>query len=250
VTVLTDLAPRPAPRHRAPAVPVVPEPCFTTGDPPLPMGCALCGHPPYAHGCSAVGAHDYEVPSAALMAERLHLYTALGLHRRRMSEAEFQREHVCAPAQVASEADAAQGGNSPLGGPADPVSATTPAAETDSVRAATPRPSGARPPDRWDVHRIGQTPTVPPPGRRRTAVPPASARPSGVYAQVRSPRAARVHTPDVSPRQRPHRGRVPSANPPNRPNRPERPQQPERPEPAGRQQRQEQGRTAMTGGAC
>ncbi|GAA0917221.1 hypothetical protein [Nonomuraea longicatena] len=77
--------------RRYPAVStLVREQCFTAENPPLALGCAVCGHPPYAHGCSALGAHDYEVPSAESMAERLNLYTALGLHRRRMSKAEFR----------------------------------------------------------------------------------------------------------------------------------------------------------------
>ncbi|MFB9527414.1 hypothetical protein [Nonomuraea roseola] len=89
-------------RRRAASTPVVTvrEPCYSEKHPPLAMGCARCGHPPYLHGCDVIGEHEYVVPSAELMAERLSLYVSLGLHRRRMSDAQPIRDHQCARATV------------------------------------------------------------------------------------------------------------------------------------------------------
>jgi hypothetical protein len=207
------LAPRPARRRQAPAAPVVREPCFTREDPPLAMGCAVCGHPPYAHGCSAVGAHEYEVPSAELMAERLSLYVALGLHRRRMSEAEFRRDHACAPApeQASGELDAVRPAEKPLDGPAAAVSAATPLVEVAAEQDAT-TPHAPESQTRDDVRRIAAVP--PPRGRRRPVLRRSSGSRSGALARALPPRAAtRAHTPDASSRQR-SQGRV---FPPNRP---------------------------------
>jgi hypothetical protein len=242
-----DLIPRPVHLPTTRQLDTVREACFTAGEPPLLMGCAMCGHPPYAHGCSAVGVHDYEVPSAELMAERLGLYVALGLHRRRMSEAEFRREHVCAPERVEGEVNATQGGENPLSG----CAAASPATETGTMRAATHRSSGVRPPVRGDVHRVGRVPVAPSPGCRWTTAPQPFAHPSGVLTRTRLPRAARAHAPDALLRPHPHRGRLFPPNPPNPPNLPNLPDPlnppnllnppdlPDRPGPAGRQQHQQ-----------
>ncbi|GAA0916127.1 hypothetical protein GCM10009560_11050 [Nonomuraea longicatena] len=215
MTVLTaDVAARPARRRQVSAGPVVREPCFTREDPPLAMGCAVCGHPPYAHGCSSVGAHEYEVPSAVLMAERLRLYTALGLHRRRMSAAVFRREHVCAPApeQAADDVDAVQVEAKPLDGQAAAPAATIPDVEVAAVRRPTPHPAESPTPSRDDVDRIAVSP-LRPGGRRRPVLRRPWADRSGALARA-SGSAAHAHTPHMPPRQRPHRGRI---FPPNRP---------------------------------
>ncbi|MEV4159027.1 hypothetical protein [Nonomuraea dietziae] len=96
-----SLEARPSKRRVAPTRAVaVREPCYSAQNPPLAMGCARCGHPPYRHGCDVIGEHEYVVPSAELMAERLSLYVSLGLHRRRMSDAQPIRDHQCARATV------------------------------------------------------------------------------------------------------------------------------------------------------
>ncbi|GAA0950107.1 hypothetical protein GCM10009560_69160 [Nonomuraea longicatena] len=216
MTVLTaDVAARPARRRHAPAAPVVREPCFTREDPPLAMGCAVCGHPPYAHGCSSVGAHEYEVPSAVLMAERLHLYVALSLHRRRMSTAEFRREHVCAPApEQAADESVMQAEEKAFDSPAAVVSATASNVEVAAVRRPTPHPAESPAPSRDGVDRIAVAP-LRSGGRLRPVPGRPSADRSGAFGRARRPRAAtHVHAPDMSSRQHPHRGRT---FPPNRP---------------------------------
>ncbi|GAA0916332.1 hypothetical protein [Nonomuraea longicatena] len=217
MAILTELAPRHARRRQAPAEPVVRESCFSLQDPPLAMGCEVCGHPPYAHGCSSVGAHEYEVPSAVLMAERLHLYTALGLHRRRMSAAEFRREHVCAPAPeqaAADDVDAVQVEAKPLEGQAVATAVTIPDVEVAAVRRPMPRSAESPAPSRDGVDRIAVSP-LRSGGRRRPVLGRPSADRSGAFSRARPSRAtARAHAPDMSHRKRDHRGRT---FPPNRP---------------------------------
>jgi hypothetical protein len=202
--VALDLAARPTRRPAARWPDVVREPCFTAEVPPLPMGCAVCGHPPYAHGCSSVGAHDYEVPSAEQMAERLGRYVALGLHRRRMSEAEFRRDHPCAPVPVraADELDTGRAEETPLDGQAAAVSAETShvevAAELDvTMLGASESPAPARD----DVRRLAAA--APHGGRRQPVLRRSPSRRLGTFASARSSKGVtRAHTPDVSRRQR------------------------------------------------
>ncbi|GAA0953088.1 hypothetical protein GCM10009560_75570 [Nonomuraea longicatena] len=186
------------------------EPCFTREGPPLAMGCAVCGHPPYAHGCSSVGAHEYEVPSAVLMAERLHLYTALGLHRRRMSVAEFRREHVCAPApeQVASELEAVQVEAEPFDGLDTAATVTAPDVEVAAARHTMPRSAEPPAPSRDGVDRIAVSP-LRSGGRRRPVLRRPWADRSGAFPRAgRLQAATRVHAPDMPPRWRSRRGRT------------------------------------------
>ncbi|GAA0934490.1 hypothetical protein [Nonomuraea longicatena] len=203
----TDLA-----RRQALAMSVVREPCFTAEDPPLAMGCALCGHPPYGHGCAILGAHEYEVPSAELMAERLRLYRALGLHRRRMCEAEFCRDHACVavPEPVDSVLEAAPF----AAGPA--VVDALEAAEVIALHPTTSLLPDTSSPSRDDVRPTAQAATWSTPGRRRRAIlhPPPFDR-VGVGARTRHPTAMPEHAQDAPTRRpRSYLGRV---YPPNRP---------------------------------
>jgi hypothetical protein len=213
--VALDLAPRPV-RHLTARQPdAARESCFTLEDPPLALGCAMCGHPPYAHGCDAVGGHEYEVPSAELIAERLSLYVELGLHQRPVSETEFRRDHACVtlPEQVAGELDAMQAEEKPLDGGAAAVSAATPHAAVSAEQdATTPHTSRSQPPTCDDVHPV---PAISPPlsDRRRPTLRRQAVGRSGSFARMRPSGATRVHPPDVSSRRRSPRGRL---FPPNR----------------------------------
>ncbi|GAA0934475.1 hypothetical protein GCM10009560_41710 [Nonomuraea longicatena] len=181
-----------------------PTTCFTAEDPPLAMRCALCGHPPYAHGSAILGAHEYEVPSAELMAEWLRLYRALGLHRRRISEA---GTCVTMPEPVDSVWEAA-----PVDEPFAACEDSSEAAEVIAPHRTTSfLPDGPNP-VQDDIRPTEQAA----PGSRRRAIlrPPYVGR-VGVGARRRLSSATPEHVRDAStgwPRSYP--GRV---YPPNRP---------------------------------